>query len=202
MANVSAPGLENYVIKGVEDRITKYFGVSQTAFVSAADRLSRLKVLAQQKDIKFPIAFLVFTDGSVDQTYNARSMRRQGIHTEFNESKTSIGKMYAVPTMMNFSVVLVTDAFENSLRFFKLWMLASTAGSLNFDISYDNIQVNIVVGLAPNLTIPSRDISLETSAFFEMEGTLNVHGYVSPDFIEQTPVLRTVATTATAQDLQ
>lgn len=187
--NTPAPGIESYIIKGVEDRVTKYFGVAKTVFVSSSDRMSRLQVISQNKDLKFPIAFITMTNGEIDATYNPRSLRRQGVYTDYTDDNTRLGKLYIVPCLMSFNIVLLTDSFENSLRFFKLWMLASTSGSLNFDISYDNIQVQISVGLAPSISIPTREVSMETPNFFEFEGVLNVHGYVSPDFIEQTPVL-------------
>lgn len=187
--NIAAPGLEEYVVKGIEDKITKYFGVTKTYFVTSSDRMSRMKVLAQNKDIKFPIAFLTFATGALDTTYNPRSLRRQGTLTDLSTDGTKVGRVYTVPTLMSFNVVMMTDEFTHVLKFFKLWMLAASASSLSFDITYDNAPISIGVILSPSLSIPTKETSLETPSYFEFEGTLDVHGYVSPDYIEQVPLV-------------
>ena len=194
MRTMQAPGIETLVIKGLEDRLSKYFGVNKTYFVSTSDRMARMKVLTTQKDIKFPVAFVVLGSGTLDPTYNTGSMRRHGTYTGVSANGDALGRSYLLPVLMTFQVVLVTDTFSTALKFFKLWLLGARANSLNFDITYDNLPVSIKADLDSTVTVPSRDTSADTSNNYEFEASLNVHGYVSPDDIQEVATLKSFNT--------
>ena len=194
MRTMPAPGIETLIIKGIEDRLSKYFGINKTYFVSTSDRMARMRVLTTQKDIKFPIAFVVLGSGTIDPTYNSGSMRRHGTYTGVSASGDALGRSYLLPVLMTFQVTLVTDTFATALKFFKLWLLGGRANSLNFDVTYDNLPISIKADLDTTVTIPTRDTSADTSNNYEFEASMNVHGYVSPDDIQEVATLKSFNT--------
>lgn len=193
MRITDVPGIEELIVKGLEDSVARYFGVEKTYFVSTSDSNERMRILAQNKDtsLMFPAIFISLTNGTVGDFYNARSMRRNGSYAG-NVDEETINKSHIVPVTMSFDVVMSTDSFKSILQFFRMWFLAATAGPLNFNVDYDGLAVLIRAMAAPDLTVPKRDVSLESPSYFEMVGQVAVQGYVSPDSLSQVPRVTTV----------
>ena len=107
-----------------------------------------------------------------------------------NDSQNAMYKTEPIPVNMSIEVTFMTDNFFDMISFANRWVYCAVTKSLNMDVVFDGTNFSIQVEADSTLTVPEKDMQIETVNAYEFVTNLIVHGYISQDApIEEFPQL-------------
>lgn len=181
--------LAEMIILGVSQRLSDLMDVPAKRIlpISTNDRMRVAQRVADMKNngkLELPMIMLHTTtmsrgDQNQDLTgYNARSMSRHGVYTARNDNQTAITRLHLVPAVYEMEVIYLTDSYTAGLTYGSNWLAHSIRGRMNFTLRYNGLPIDMQVHMAPSVTVPERDESVDVPNFYEYDSGIQVVGYV------------------------
>lgn len=183
--------LEQYVIAGVRQQIKNVFALDTK--VSVRDDGYEVFSRPQEDTISptFPYSFMTLDSIAANpDSYRADATANKMIRSQATVDGQPVPIVAAViPVLMDFTVHYFTDDFNELLEFVSKWYFAAAKSKLDFTLTYSGVPYSIRVEPQKDLNIPRKDTPATTSGYFEYEGLLQVHGYLTSGAAEDNLVI-------------
>lgn len=187
--------LEQIILKGVLQYLGRVFAPAaldgttegnqslDPVFVSTTDKYQVMNAIKNQTGtFKYPYLFLRLLRVAAPQlntAYNLKTAARLGRMGGVNDSKNSYTNHKIIPVDLECEITFIVDDFWKSMAFANAWMFAVAQKSLNFQVTFDGIEIGIQVQLEDSLNTPDKDNSVDVSNAYEYVGNLTIRGYMS-----------------------
>jgi hypothetical protein len=101
-------------------------------------------------------------------------------------------RVHFMPEDFEIGVELVTNRYEDLLRFNNTWKFARKRGWLKFEVAYGSASFGIGVNMDQSVTFPQRPADPDEVQEYVMSATLEVGGYISDPVLLEGQVKDTI----------
>lgn len=176
--------VEELSIKGLGQQLQTVFSVN--AFECTTEDRVHLAVRKAKQEgettVKYPIlAYSISNFGPVTWQNPTNAALRPFTTSTGSDFVKSL-RLY--PTTFTFDITYLDDSRTRLIRFLSAWERASAEGKLNFRLLIDGMPVDIQVKPDPNLSVPKRDVMIESTSQYEFTGQMAMTTYLSGEFKE------------------
>lgn len=145
------------------------------------------------KPVAYPYAYLTLnTLAGAEDRQNASSTARRGLMGTVSTDSKRYFKVHFMPADFEVGIELVTNRYEDLLRYGNTWMFARRRGWLKFEVAYGSASFGVGVDMDPSVAYPQREADPEGVQEYVMSASLAVRGYISDPVLVEGQVKDTV----------
>lgn len=189
--------VQHLCLEGLAKTTQATFGLkSPTTFT----QLSNAKYLEGQRErnrkLTYPLASMSISSSTRDTATGQRAETKMPMYGKVDDSNQVRQRVAIIRNLFTIRYLYVTNNKDDMLDFLGKWQFAreGMGKRLSFTINYFGIALQVNAYTSVDLTIPTVEFSEDQPIEYEVEGTIELHGYLSNTADERdfgtTPVLQ------------
>ena len=189
--------VQHLCLEGLAKTTQATFGLkSPTVFT----QLSNAKYLQGQRErdkkLSYPLASMSISSSTRDTATGQRAETKMPMYGKVDDSNQVRQRVAIIRNLFTIRYLYVTNNKDDMLDFLGKWQFAreGMGKRLSFTINYFGIPLQVTAYTSVDLTIPTVEYSEEQPIEYEVEGTIELHGYLSNTADERdfgtTPILQ------------
>lgn len=189
--------VQHLCLEGLARTTQVTFGLkSPTVFT----QLSNAKYLQGQRErdkkLSYPLASMSISSSARDTATAQRAETKMPMYGKVDDSNQVRQRVAIIRNIFTLRYLYVTNNKEDMLDFLGRWQFAreGMGKRLSFTINYFGIALQVTAYTSTDLTIPTVEYSEDQPIEYEVEGTIELHGYLSNTADERdfgtTPILQ------------
>jgi len=190
--------LEEYMLKGVAEYFSKRFQC-MVAYGNSIDRIRTIEKLLAGKSVRYPYAYLSLTSLAHDTTsFHTQTLARRGVPVVIHSDGQQFYRVRILPALFEFEVAYVTNSLmgtrqRSALEFQRRWLFVRRQGGLKFNVKYGDLNLRVGLEMNESVPTPTMENKTETTAEYECQATLTLHGFISEPILGSTGIVNQVS---------
>ena len=184
--------VERLIFDGLQRSFLRVFK-APSVWVTSSDKVKATSRLFGGKSVSYPYVYLTLNSSTTpeDRQNTSVAARRGMIATVSTDTKRYF-RVNFLPEDFEVGVELVTNRYEDLLRFNNTWKFARKRGWLKFEVAYGSVSFGVSVLLEPTVSFPQRTAEPDEVQEYVMSSTLTVLGYLSDPILLEGQVTDTI----------
>ena len=190
--NLELVPVERLILDGLQRSFLRVFK-TPSVWVTSSDEVKAVARLFEGKPVTYPYATLRLgsqTESETRQAPNATS--RRGLPAVITTNNKRYYRVHFLPMDFQVTSRLVTNSFQDLMKFSNSWMFARRNGNLKYEVAYGNVSFGIHLDLEQTITFPQREADPDNVQEYIMESNLTVQGFISDPILLEGMIIDTV----------
>jgi hypothetical protein len=177
--------VERLIFDGLQRSFLRVFK-TPSVWVTSTDKVKAVSRLFDGKPVSYPYVCLTLNSSTTSEDrQNSHATARRGMTTTISTDSRRLYRVHFLPEVFEIGVELMTNNYEDLLRFNNSWKFARRLGHLKFEAAYGSLSFGVGVDQDATVTFPLRTAEPDEVQEYVLITTLNVLGYISrPTLLE------------------
>lgn len=177
--NLTLDPVEKFIFSGLQKQMLRVFG-APAVWVTSTDKVHAIKQFFGQRKVSYPYICIVLQSiAESDDRGNSKASALRGLPAVLANDMRRMYRVQYAQTDFRIGVELVTNSFEDVLKFSNRWMFSRKLGNIKFEVAYGSVSFGVGTMLDQDIQIPIREADPNNVTEYTVSTGMLVHGFMS-----------------------